>query len=200
MLVHVADLRFKNVMAHTRVARECKIFNIYQTAASHLVDTEIMPYFERTEFRDIIVLAGFGRLGQTILASLQERAADSMSAVIIVDIDADERAMVFDEQVGFSDSYERHIVDGDINDLGVWQRVEELYDFGSRAPAFLLVSGNDGLNVRIALRTSKRFPSSLVLSRSYFRSTFVDEVSADAGFHAFSVAELIHDSMPDDWF
>lgn len=199
VLVHVADLRFKNVMAHTRVATECHIFNIYQSAASHLVDTDIVPYFEHTEFRDIIVLAGFGRLGQTILASLQERAAGSMSAVIIVDVDAEERAMVFGEQVGFSDCYERHIVEGDINDLGVWQRVEELYDLSSCAPAFLLVSGNDGLNVRIALRMGKRFPTSLVLARTYFRSSFVDDVSEDANFQPFSVAELIHDSLPEDW-
>jgi voltage-gated potassium channel Kch len=200
MVVHVADLRFKRLMKATSVARHAEVFNIYQSAAVHLVDTEIIPYFEQTEFRDIVVLAGFGRLGQTILDQLQRRALDSMAAVIIIDTDADERAMVFDDQCGFADGYERHIVEGDANDLGVWNRVEALYDFATSAPAFLLVSGNDALNLRVAMRLGDRYPAARVLARSYFRSTFAEEVSRDAGFRTFSVAEQIVESMPDSWF
>jgi voltage-gated potassium channel Kch len=199
MVIHVADLRFKQLMSVTSVARHAEVFNLYQVAAVHLVQTELLPYFEQTEFRDIVVFAGFGRLGQTILDELQRRAPDAMSAVIIVDVEASERVAVFDEQCGVIDSYQRHVIEGDANGLRVWQRVEELYDFRERAPAFLLVSGSDALNLRLALRVSQRFPDARTVARTYYRSSFADEVSREAGFHTFSVADEAQASIPDSW-
>jgi len=200
VVVHVSDLRFKRLMAKTTVANNAHVFNIYQSAAIHLVEAELLPYFELTEFSDILVMAGFGRLGQTILGELQRRAPDSVQAAIIVDVDADERVAVFDEQVGFHEDIERHVIEGDASAPRVWSQVESLYDFADRAPAFLLVSGDDSLNLRLAMTLSERYPDALVLARNYYPSQFADEVSAEAGFRTFSVAEYILDSMPGAWF
>lgn len=208
LVAHVGDLRFLRMMGD---AVPAEVFNIYQIAARQLVETELLPYFERTDFRDIVVFAGFGRLGQTILDELQRRAPESMDAIIVIDTEADERALVFDEQVGFSDRFHHHIIEGDANDLGVWKEAEELLgsartsngtvaDFGSRAPAFLLVSGSDALNLRVAMRLAHRYPDAHVLARSYFRSPFAEALSKRAGFATFSLAELIHDSLPAEWF
>lgn len=197
MAVHVADLRFKRLMGD---AIEADVFNIYQIAAVELVETSLLPYLERTDFRDIVVFAGFGRLGQTILDELQRRAPESVDQVIIIDTEASERALVFDEQIGFHDGYSRHVIDGDANDLGVWRQAEDAHDFASRAPAFLLVSGSDALNLRVAMRLASRYPESNILARSYFRSPFAQELSRRAGFTTFSLAELIHDSFPAAWF
>ena len=197
MAVHVADLRFKRLMGDAVAAH---VFNIYQIAAVKLVETSILPYFERTDFRDIVVVAGFGRLGQTILDELQRRAPESMAAVVIIDTEASERALVFDEQIGFADGYTRHVIDGDANDLGVWREAERVCDFTDRAPAFLLLSGSDALNLRVAMRLANRFTSSEILARNYFRSPFAQTLSERAGFETFALAELIHDSFPANWF
>ncbi len=200
LVVHVADLRFMRLMAHTRVATECTIFNTYQIAASHLVVSQLIPHFERTEFRDLLVLAGFGRLGQTILDELQRSAPDSLAEVVIIDLEGDERAMVFDEQVGFSGEYDWDVVDGDVGDVRVWSALETKYEFDKRAPVFVIGSGKDGTNLRIALRLSKRYEDSLSVARIYSPSAFASEISQQAGVHVFSVAELIDQSMPAAWF
>jgi len=200
MVVHVADLRFMRLMAHTRVAKECTIFNIYQIAASHLVATQLVPHFERTEFRDLLVLAGFGRLGQTILDELQRTAPDSLAEVVLVDLQADERAMVFDEQVGFSGEYKREIIDGDVGDVRVWSALEAKYEFDTRAPVFVIGSGTDSTNLRVALRLSTRYEESLSVARIYSPSAFASELSGGKNMHVFSVAQLIDESMPATWF
>jgi Trk K+ transport system NAD-binding subunit len=196
LAVHVSDLRFKRLMGDVGA----DVFNIYQIAAVELVETALLPYFERTDFRDVLVFAGFGRLGQTILDELQRRAPESMDAVAIIDTEAEERTLVFDEQVGFTGDYTRHTIEGDANNLSVWRRADELCRFEDRAPAFLLVSGSDALNLRIAMRLAGRYPRSMILARSYFRSPFAESLSERTGFATFSLAELIRDSFPNEWF
>ncbi len=198
-VVHVGDLRLGRLMKRTKVASECVIFNIYQAAAEHLVLTELHPHFLRTEFRDVLVLAGFGRLGQTVLAELQERAPDALAEVLLMDLDAEERAMEFAEEVGFSGQYRHRAISGDMDALATWQQLEQSHDFSAGAPVFVLATGDDSLNVRIALRMAQRYPNALVLARTYFPSTFAAEVSHDAGFRTFSVSELVAASMPQSW-
>ena len=197
LVVHVADLRFKRLMGDAVAA---EVFNIYQIAAVQLVETVLLPYFEQTDFRDIVVFAGFGRLGQTILDELQRRAPESMEAIIIIDTEADERSLVFNEQVGFSERYQRHIIEGSAEDLSVWCKAEALFDFENQTPAFLLITGSDPLNLRFAVHLAQKYPQSRVLARSYFRSPFAEALSKRAGFVTFSLAELIHDSLPSSWF
>ena len=48
----------------------------------------MVPQFHETHARDVVVLAGFGRFGQTILEELQHSAIDEMDTVAIIDRDA----------------------------------------------------------------------------------------------------------------
>jgi len=199
LIVHVADLRFMRLMGHTRVAQHCTIFNTYEVAASHLVHTQLLPHFERTEFRDLLVLAGFGRLGQTILDELQRLAPDSLAEVVLIDLQASERAGVFNEQVGFSGQYEYEIIDGNVGDVRVWKQLEDKYAFASRAPVFVMGSGVEIINLRIAMWLSNRYTESLSVARMYAPSAFASEISRDASVHVFSIARLIDESMPAEW-
>jgi hypothetical protein len=200
MIVHVSDLRLERFTAHTRVAQECITFNSYQVAACHLVETKLLAHFARTDARDVVVLVGFGRLGQTVLSELQRCAPEALATVVIIDLHGEERALDFDEQIGFSPSYQRSVFDGSADDLRLWRTVEAQHDFRSSPPVFVLGSGDDGMNLRIAMRLTNRYPEALVLGRTYARSAFAEEVSEDANVHIFSIAELILESMPEAWF
>jgi voltage-gated potassium channel Kch len=200
MIVHVSDLRFKRFTKHTRVSKECTTFNSYQVAARHLFETQLLAHFARTDARDIVVLVGFGRLGQTILTELQQRSPESLDTVIIIDLHAEERACDFGEQIGFSDSYVHSVFDGSADDARLWQRIEAQHDLRTSPPVFVLGSGDDGMNLRIAMRLTNRYPEALVLGRTYARSAFAEEVSEDANVHIFSIADLILRSMPSEWF
>lgn len=199
VIVHVADLRFMRSMATTRLAQRCHVFNGHQIAASHLVHAHMLQHFERTEQCDEVVLAGFGRFGQTVLDELQRGAAGAFDRVTIVDLDATQAAAVFDEQIGFDDGYRCQLVGGDLRDPAVWRRVEAQIDLEGE-PVFMIGSGMDRVNLRIALRLASTYPQAFVIARSERAWGFAEEMSREAGVRTFSVAELVAESMPDAWF
>lgn len=196
-VAHVSNLHFMRVLGDTPVARSCEIFNSHELAATHLVRTTLLPYFQHTEFRDVIVLAGFGRFGQSVLDTLQRHACDKFGRAVIMDLEAGKRAAVFAQQVGFADFYEREVIDGDLRDPRVWEQLHGLHE---TEPVFVLGSGDDGTNLRTALWVNSAFPSAYVVARTFGRSPFADEVAGESGFLAFSVADLVLRSMPQSWF
>ena len=200
VIVHVADLRFLRSMAGTHLAHRCTTFNGHQIAASHLVQAHVLRHFKRTTPSDLVILAGFGRFGETILSELQTRAAGCFDRVIIIDVDAEMRAMVFDEQIGFSNDYARKIVSGDLRDPTLWHGLAPEIAEVAGEPVFVLGSGVDRTNLRTAMWLAGKYPRALVVARSEDRWAFAEEVSREAGIATFSVAELVADSMPPSWF
>lgn len=200
VVVHVSDLRFLHSMAGTRLAKRCQIFNGHQIAASHLVQTRVLDHFQRTNPRDLVILAGFGRFGETVLEQLQRGAAGSFDHVIIIDVDAEQRALVFEEEVGFAGDYQRDVVSGDLRDPGLWRGLAARVDLAHKEPVFVLGSGVDRTNLRTAMWLARKYPQAFVLARSEARWSFAEEVSREAGIHTFSVAELVTQSMPVEWF
>jgi voltage-gated potassium channel Kch len=187
-------------MATTRLAREAQVFNGHQIAAAHLVQAHLLEHFTRTEHTDVVVLAGFGRFGQTVLDELQRGAAGAFDRVVIVDLEGRARSHIFDEQVGYAAGYTREIVEGDIRDPTVWQRIEQTVELAGIEPVFVVGSGIDETNLRIALRLATRYPKGFIIARSDRKWSFAEAFSSEAGIHTFSVAELVTESMPDAWF
>jgi hypothetical protein len=196
-VVHVSDLRFLRVMHDTRVAKECAIFNSHDVAATHLVRTELLAHFQRTEARDVVVLAGFGRFCQSVLATLQEQAGDKFGRVVIVDLDAGSRAAVFAQQVGFKGFYERQLIDGDLRDPRTWDAITGL---DAHETVFILGCGDDGANLHTALRIKSAHPNAYVVARTFHHSSFADELGREGGFLVFSVEDLVARSVPGAWF
>lgn len=200
VVVHVSDLRFLRSMAGTRLARRCQTFNGHQIAASHLVQTTVLEHFRMTEPRDLVILAGFGRFGETILHELQVNAMGSFDHVVIVDMDAERRAMVFDEQIGFADGYRLQIVPGDLRDPMLWRDLAKKLDLSRLEPVVVIGSGVDRTNLRTAMWLAGKYPKAFVIARSEGKWSFAEEVSREAGIHTISVAELVAQSMPEAWF
>jgi Trk K+ transport system NAD-binding subunit len=196
-VVHVSDLHFMRVMTDTKVAKECAIFNSHDIAATHLVQTELLAHFQRTEFRDVVVLAGFGRFGQSVLATLQDMAADKFGRVVIIDLHASSRTAVFAQQVGFKEFYERQVIDGDLSDPRTWHRITGL---DVHEPVFVLGCGDDSVNLHTALWVKRAHPRAYVVARTFHLSSFADDLGREGGFMVFSVANLVAHSVPPAWF
>jgi Trk K+ transport system NAD-binding subunit len=156
----------------------------------------MLRHFASTAVPDSVVLAGFGRFGQTVLDELQRRAEGQFNRVVVIDMEAERRARVFDEHVGFRAYYQRLVIHGDLHDPRVW---DEANAFIGEAPVYVLGSGDDGTNVRTALWLSVRDPAARVIVRSFDQSLFVADVSRERGFYSFSVAELVARSIPPRW-
>ena len=67
-------LRYLRAMEHSDVVQQTHTFNSYHLAAQHMVRSVMMEHFRETEQLDTVVIAGFGRFGQTVLEELHEIA------------------------------------------------------------------------------------------------------------------------------
>ena len=200
IVVHVSDLSFMREMAESSVARDCEIFNSHEFAAMNLVGEHLLGRFHSTPYRDIVVLAGFGRFGQTVLHQLQQHALESFGHVLIIDEHASRNARAFEEEPGFADDYEHAIIDGDLLDPEIWRRIGQVVVADGNDPVIVVGSGNDGTNLHVALSVRKQYPGAYVIARSFRTSPFTAEIAQEAGIHPFNLAELIESGMPETWF
>lgn len=200
IVVHVSDLGFMRQTAGSSVARDCEIFNGHEFAATNLVQEHLVGRFHKTPYRDLVVLAGFGRFGQTVLHQLQEHALGNFGHVVILDENATRNARGFEDEPGFAEDYQRAIIDGDLLDPEIWRRIGDVVRADGHDPVIILGSGNDGTNLHVALAVRKQHPGSFVIVRSFRSSPFTAEVAQEAGAHAFNLAELIEGGMPAAWF
>ena len=200
IVAHVSDLGFMRETAESSVARDCEIFNGHEFAAVHLLQSQLVRRFHVTPYRDLVVLAGFGRFGQTVLHQLQKHALGSFGQVVIIDEHATRNVRAFKDQPGFSAGYARVVIDGDLLDPEIWSRIAEVVREGGHDPVIIVGSGNDGTNLHVALAVSRQHPGAYVIARSFRPSPFTAEIAEEAGLHAFNLAELIEDGMPGRWF
>jgi Trk K+ transport system NAD-binding subunit len=199
IVLHSHNLRFMRAMATTAVGRQCHTFNGYHLAAASLVRERLITHFARTAARDVVVLAGFGRFGQTILEELQDRARGHVQAVAIIDLDADRRMLVVEEQARLDDDYQRVVVQGDVSNPKVWHELATQVDLGVDQPTVVLGTGNAAENLRSALWIKGRYPNAFVFARTNDVSEFALEVGAEHGVNAFSIRQLVEDNLPAEW-
>ncbi len=198
-LVHISDIRLLRLIEQRGLLRDAAKFNSYRTAAGHLVERRLLPYFDETEHTDTVILAGFGRFGQTVLAELQVRAAGRFQRVVIVDLEAQIRVKVFRDQVGFSAGCESIVIEGDLRHPATWERIYDSFTGGDSRPVVVLGTGDDAANVRDALGLSFSRPNARIFVRCFERSRFTDCLSRECDFEVVSTADLLIESMHPDW-
>lgn len=193
-------LRFMRAMNNTQIAKQANIFNTYQLAAEYLVSRELLAHFQKTESLDTVVMAGFGRFGQTIIERLQREAGDKIDRIAIIDADANRRVLVVEEQQRMTHDIERRVYQGDISHPEVWQQLSSSFDLSENEPTIILGTGQEQHNLRTALWLKGQYPNALVYARTNNRSIFASQVSDESEIRNISIIELMEDAMPDAWF
>ena len=141
------------------MAKLCTTFNSYHLAATSLVSHSLIKHFHSTAARDVVVIAGFGRFGQTVMEELQARAEQELESVVLIDIDADRRVLVAEEQQKLGGNYQRLILQGDISHPEVWLKLAESTDLGKDQPTIILGTGRAEENLRTALWIKRQYPN-----------------------------------------
>jgi len=200
IVYHVSNLRFLRVLADSRVVTQCTTFNQYELAATQLAREQLMRRFNDTEYKDTVVLAGFGRFGQSILEQLERHASGEFSRVAIIDLAAEQQALIADEQVVTERKYSRHTYKGDIDDPNVWQRLFNEVVTGKEEPVFVLTTGDDQTNLRCAIWLRKQFQNALIISRTMAPSSFAKGVCEQHDVVSVNTAELVEASIPHAWY
>ena len=200
IVYHVSNLRFLRVLADSKVVTQCTTFNQYELAATQLAREQLMRRFKDTTYRDTVVLAGFGRFGQGILEQLVRHAPGEFSRVAIIDLEAEQQALIADEQVVTERKYSRHPYKGNINDPEVWQRLLSEVVTGTQEPVFVITTGDDQTNLRCAIWLRQQFPQALIISRTMAPSSFARRVCEQHDVVSVNTAELVEASIPHAWF
>ena len=186
-------------MQETAVAKQTINFNLYNIAAAGLVRDQLIGHFRKTESRDVVVLAGFGRFGQTVLEELQKHAANEIATVGIIDIDADRRVLVADEQRQMRENYRREVFQGDIAHPEVWQNLRNSIDLSEGEPTVIIGTGRADENLRTALWLKQNYPNTMIFARTNDKSELALEVGAEHNINCFSIKQLIEDNIPLSW-
>ncbi len=196
IVVHVADLGMQ------RTIDKEQLFNSHQVAAESLYRTKMAEHFHSTEAGDVVVLAGFGRFGQTILETLQKEAAGDLQTIVIVDLEADRKVRLFDEQVGFKDGCERKVISGDIADPATWDLVRMAFEFDAPPgeapppPFYVLACSDDELNLSSAVWLRRRDDNQArIVVRCFRASLFARTLAQETGFEVFGIASLLRRSL-----
>ncbi len=199
VIVHCQNLRFMRSLLRTSLGRHCVIFNTYNLAALGFVRTELVEHFRRTEGQDNVVIAGFGRFGQSVLEQLEKTAGRELSHVALIDQDAERRIQVVEEQNKLGKDYKRSIFRGDISHPQVWRDVSKTIDLGLDNTVVILGTGNERDNLRTGLWIKHQYPKAMVYTRSNNVSKFALSVANEKELHAFSINQLVEDMIPTRW-
>jgi Trk K+ transport system NAD-binding subunit len=199
IIIHCGNLRFMRAMENTRVTQNCQTFNSYHLAATGLVRSHMLHRFQETRDKDVVILAGFGRFGQTILEELQRCAIEELDTVIIVDNDAHRRVLVADEQMEFSGRYKRFIYEGDVSHPEVWDSLAADGKIDGNNTVFVLGTGDEENNLRTSLWIRRKYPGAMIIARTGKESKFAWEVGLDHDIISISITQLIKDNIPRSW-
>lgn len=199
VIVHVKDSLMLRATGDLQALEGAHVFNMHANAARHLVHTRLMQHFESTEPRDVVVLAGFGRFGQALLTELQSFLPGTFDRLVLIDLDCDRTAAAYDVDVGFRTDVERTHLDADLRDPEVWAKVDRLLE-GHTAPVFVLASGDDAANIRSAIRLAATHPDALIVARTFNPTPFGERAAQAGGFSIVSIASLLEESMPENWW
>jgi hypothetical protein len=199
IVLHGGSLRFLRAMQSTQIANQLTLFNSYNLAAKGLVNSALIDHFNKTNYQDTVVIAGFGLFGQTILEELQMNAGDEIDLVAIVDKQAHRRVQIVDEQQKSGAFYERKIYQGDTTHPDVWRKLTGDIDLSRGEPVVIMGTGDSANNLRTALWIKQKYNNALIFVRTNDTSEFAQAVGKEHGVHCISITRLVEDNIPLEW-
>lgn len=199
IIIHCNSIRFMRSMANSMVAQKCINFNAYQLAASALVHQHLISRFVETIPKEVVVIAGFGGFGQTILEELQNHAQQEIDTIAIIGVDAKRGIQVADEQLQLSNFNKREVFEGNISNPEVWQKLHAKVDMVNSKAIIILCTKSVEDNFRTSLWLKNKYPESMVIARSYLPSEFAENVSEQHNIINVSINQLVENNIPDEW-
>ncbi len=199
LILRCHNLRFMRSLKDTDLLQSCQTFNTYNLAGDGFVEDHLVEHFHQTKARDVVVMAGFGRFGQSVLEGLQDIAAQEIEHVCVIDIDADRRVLVAAEQEKIGEGYQRTVFQGDISHPVVWEQLARTVNLSESEPTVILGTGNEQDNLRTALWIKERYPNALVFARTNDISMFASSVGSGHGIKSISINQLMEDHIPLQW-
>jgi len=188
---HVTDLRVDRSASRLARGSRVRVFNSHEIAAVHLFEHHLAQHFAQTGAKDVVVVAGFGRFGQTILRHIQDRAATEVDRTVVIDVQAGPRSRQYDEQVGFHPECPCTVIEADIADPATWARLVDELKGIDVVPVFVLSTSDDATNLQAAIGLRNRFDTARIFVRSFTDSAFVEEMARHYRFEPLALDRML---------
>lgn len=202
---HVADIGLRRTVARVEnaTAERVHVFNSHVIAAERLHREHLERHFAATTPQDVVVLAGFGRFGQTILEYLGREAEREIQRAIVVDVAAERQVRLFRAQVPGFARCELITVQGDLDDPDVWEAIERAAGGAGVEPVYVLGTDDDQLNLRTAIALRSLHERAPIFVRCVYESRFTLELAKRLDFEVLAVERMLRQALAEEqrrWF
>ena len=193
VLAHVGDMGMRRTVERVegRGEERVRVFNSHRVAAEHLYKAHLEAHFAQTEPEDVVVLAGFGRFGQTIFEYLRREAGGEIQRAVIVDSVAARQARLFRAQVLRGESCEFVTIEGDVDEPETWQRVEDAVHGTDVPPAYVIATDDDRINLRAAVALRSLDAEAQIFVRVVYESRFTERLAEELRFTVLPVEAML---------
>ncbi|MCB9694043.1 MAG: NAD-binding protein [Alphaproteobacteria bacterium] len=172
-----------------------RVFNAFEITADAIFHSVLAPHLQRTAGRDAVGILGFGRMGQTVLRHLQERARDEVEHVVVVDRHASTGLRQFAEHAHPDPTTRLEALDADILDPATWDSLAVHLHTSRETPLIVVTTDDDTTNLLAAVGLRARLPDARIFVRIGYSSAFVKEVEARVGISAVPVDALLREAL-----
>ena len=192
---HVGDLALlRPVERAAKGVGTLEGFNTHQVTAAYLYQIHLALHFESTAYRDVVVLAGFGRFGQTILELLLAEAGEDLDTVIVVDPAATSRLRQFEADVGGTPV--RVVgLDAEMEDPATWDGVAAEVGDQDATPVYVLCNSDELVNLRSALFLRRRLAEPRIFVRCFHRSPFLKSLAQEQAFELLAFETVLREAL-----
>ena len=205
IVTHIDDMPMKREMdalMGDSEGQRIQAFNMHHIAADRLYEHHLARRFRETEGRDVVVLVGFGRFGQTMLDHLRQEASQELERVVIVDPHAKNAVATFNMQMNEA-TFPVSVIDGDAQDPAVWDQLDALLREVPHPPVFILGTNSDTINLRGAMLLRKRSRRLEIFVRCFRESHFTTQLAQHYRFHVMALERMMQAALKEQqrkWF
>lgn len=199
VIAHVADLGMRRMVDRVEHGSGVSIFNSHRTAARKLYQDHLAEHFKQTDPADVVVLAGFGRFGQTILEYLHAAAGSEIGHAVIVDTAGERQARLFRAQVPGTEAIPLSVLERNLDDPQSWTELEaviaeHLVDVPVE-PVFVIGTDDDQLNLRSAIALRALHPESRIFVRCTYESAFTTQIASTMRLELLAVEGMLRQAL-----
>lgn len=206
VVAHVSNISLQRAaidVEQQRGGAKFRVFNGHRITAAHLFDNHLKQYFAGTHEKDRVVLAGFGRFGQTIFELLERQATSEIGRLMIVDRVASLRFRIYRAEVPADAGIEPITLDGELSDPEVWHEILSRLGTEGPAPVVIIGSDSDQANLQSALWARRCWPECKAFVRFQNQSDFAEKLAQRYQFVALGVETMLLSALADaqsTWF
>ncbi|MEM7136455.1 MAG: NAD-binding protein [Myxococcota bacterium] len=205
IVTHIDDMAMKREMdtlMGDSDGQRIRAFNMHHIAADRLYAHHLSHRFRETEGRDVVVLVGFGRFGQTMLEHLRREASDELERVVIIDPNAKHAMATFNMQTKRA-TFPISVIEGDAQDPAIWDQLDDLLADVPHPPVFILGTNSDTFNLRGAMLLRKRGRRIEIFVRCFRESGFTTQLASHYRFHIMALEKMMQEAIEEQqrkWF